>query len=67
MARVLGLFVPAATFLALAGCDLEIGGNGLIDEFSSESYKDCDRLASQILRISYEDAAEEGGEGLLRF
>ena len=58
---MLGLFVPTAASLLMAGCGLEIGGNGLIDEFSTEAYKDCDRLASQILRMSYEDAAEEGG------
>ena len=58
---MLGLLMPTAASLLLAGCGLEIGGNGLIDEFSSEAYKDCDRLASQILRMSYEDAAEEGG------
>ena len=35
--------------------------NPHIQETSSESYKKCDELASDILQISYDNAGENGG------
>ena len=35
--------------------------NPYIQETSSESYKKCDELASDILQISYDNAGENGG------
>ena len=60
----LRLLLPAVSMTLLGACALEGDGNGLIAEFSTAAYQDCDRLASQIMRISYEDVAEEGGRFL---
>ena len=49
--------------IGTASCSLleDYPQNPLIQETSSESYKKCDELASNILQISYDGAGENGG------
>ena len=61
-------FAKTLLTLSLAGigtasCSLleDYPQNLLIQETSSESYKKCDELASNILHISYDGAGENGG------
>ena len=49
--------------IATTSCSLleDYPQNPLIQETSSQSYKKCDELASDILQISYDSAGENGG------